>query len=147
MHDNAKLEKAVAKWLKKNCIEGFGQVYSRALMADFEEFLRKTKLLQASPGITAFGIELNRLGFGRKRVNGLQYVTGLELKEIRQVKPARQARSQVRANKSEVERKQRVKKVKASVNSKIKRTTAVDEVDKRMKAESKKHNQSAANLK
>lgn len=137
MYDNEKLEAAVTAWLESRCEVGFGQVYSVELYTDFEAFLRETKALQASPGITAFGRTLTTKGFGRKRVNGLQYVTGLELKAPVQVDPQRRAASIERGQEAEAERKKARRSIVASVSRKKNTTLQESEVDKRMRMESK----------
>ena len=80
MYDDKKLKAAVDAWVKENTELGYGQHYTRDLLQDFENFLYKTKMLQASPGVVAFGRQLNRIGLGTRRVSGKTYRTGIALK-------------------------------------------------------------------
>lgn len=78
-YDHSKFEAAVTGWLATCCKVGYGQVYSGELLQSFENYLRETAALKSTPGMNAFSKEMNRREFGRKRVAGLQYMTGLEL--------------------------------------------------------------------
>lgn len=140
MYDNKKLEAAVTAWLEQHCEVGFGQVYSMELYTDFESYLRETKALQAGPGITAFGRTLTTKGFGRKRVNGLQYVTGLELKDPVKVAEQRRLASIERGQEAEAERKKARRSIVASVSRQKNSTVQESDVDERMRLESKERN-------
>ncbi len=140
-YDSTKLIAAIESWLTERCKVGYGQVYSGALQADFENYCAKTGALKASPGVIAFGREMNKKGFGRKRVNGLQYMTGLELKNPpKHVVERRQKRTTAVIEKSISAQKKRASQVKENVKRKIKRARDGDAVKKRMKLESKERN-------
>jgi len=80
MYDETKLEAAIDAWVKERAKLGYGQHYTRDLLADFEAFLAETAMLQASPGLPAFGRQLTRIGLGQRRLNGMTYRTGIMLK-------------------------------------------------------------------
>ena len=140
MYDNTKLVKTIKAWLKSRCNVGYGQVYTAALLADFENYCRDTGALKASPGFSAFGREMTKLGFGRKRVAGLWDMTGLELKKHIQVSQRRRKSSLKSGEKSETGRKNRASKKRANIAAKIKRAKGDSAVVARMKKESKKTN-------
>lgn len=79
MYDETKLEAAVDAWAQQRAKLGYGQHYTRELLADFEAFLAETAMLQASPGMPAFGRQLTRLGCGQRRLHGVTFRTGIAL--------------------------------------------------------------------
>ncbi len=146
-HDSTKLIAAIEGWLTKRCKVGYGQVYSGALQADFEDYCRETGALKASPGCIAFGREMNVKGFGRKRVAGLQFMTGLELKNPPKHFVARHhKRTLEKIEKSISGQKKRASQVKQNVKKKIKRAKGHDAVKKRMKLETKERNVAAGEV-
>lgn len=141
MYDNEKLDKALDQWLRECCEVGFGQVYSRALLMSFEVFVAREKLLQASPGMTAFGAALTRRGFGRKRVNGLQWRTGLVLKTPpAPVEEARHSPDPEKVKAVEKQIRSRKTEVKKKVQTAAEKAKDKDEVRRRMREESKDRN-------
>ena len=145
-HDSTTLVKAINKWLKKNCKVGYGHVYCGALLDDFEEFCSKTGAMKASPGHSAFGREMSIKGFGRRRVNGLQHITGLVLKKSRRVVEHRTERSVQSGVEAAVERKSRQKDVEAQVKGAVKDARDDAAVKRRMKKETKQHAQDAGKV-
>ena len=145
-HDNTKLIKAINKWLKKNCEVGFGHVYCAALLEDFEEFCSKTGAMKASPGNSAFGREMYLKGFGKKRVNGLQHITGLSLKKPRRIVEHRLERSVKSGMEAAVERKSREVAAKKEIDQKVKDAKDDAAVKRRMKKETKQHAQDAGKV-
>lgn len=146
-YDNTKLIAAIEGWLTERCKVGYGQVYSGALQADFEDYCAETGALKATPGVIAFGRELNKKGFGRKRVAGLQYMTGLELNHLpKHVVERRQKRTTAVIEKSISARKKRESQVKSNVKKTIKRAKGEDAVKRRMKLETKERNVAAGEV-
>jgi len=135
---STKLEIAVGKWLKAKCEIGYGTAYSGALLSSFEEFLEDTAALQTSPGVIAFGREMNRRGFGRKRINGQAHMTGLKLLDRpKNVPDRRMDRGLATMVQAEEERKEREKQVKNEVKKVMGETKAARSVKRRMKKETK----------
>lgn len=98
MYDNTKLEAAFAAWLEKSISLGYGEHYVGDLLADFEDFLRETKMLKRSPGVVAFGKLLAKpeLDLDKRKRLGLTFWSGLELKDPPEqdaLKPRRYART------------------------------------------------------
>lgn len=97
MYDNTKFEAAFKAWLESNVTLGFGEHYAGDLLNDFEDFLRKTKMLKRSPGRVVFGKELAKLDLDKRKRYGLTYWSGLELKNPPKkdaLEPRRYARTQ-----------------------------------------------------
>ena len=146
-YDNKKLEAAVGKWLTKHCDVGYGEVYSGALQRSFEGFLHVTGALQSSPGDVAFGREMTRRGFGRKRKNGLQYMTGLVLKDpVGDVFVRRYQKQGDPEAKAAQSRDDRRKKARKNISARIRRIKNTDAVEKRVKLETKKRNMDAGEV-
>lgn len=91
VYDNTKFHIAFDRWLDERVDVGFGRVYTGDLLEDFVDFCRETKALKASPGRVIFGKRMRERGFERRKVAGVTYWTGLELKNQRQVAPVRYA--------------------------------------------------------
>jgi hypothetical protein len=145
-YDQKKLSSAINKWLKKRCNVGYGQVYFGVLLADFEEFCAETGALQATPGHSVFGEALTKMGFERKRVNGLQYVTGLDMKNPPKiVVENRRAQSFVSGEVAEDERQDRAKEAQDAVQSELDTVRDDAAVKRRMKKETKARLQEAGN--
>lgn len=89
MYDDTKLIEAFDTWMKSNVDLGYGEEYAGDLLADFENFLRETKMLNASPGRVAFGKQLARIELTKRKRSGLTYWCGLELKNRPNVRPRR----------------------------------------------------------
>jgi len=140
-HDSVKLKKAIGKWLKKCCKVGYGEVYSGAALISFENYCQDTAALKASPGRIAFGREMNLLGFGRKRIKGLVYITGLTLKKPPENVVARRNRfpNEV-GEKSTTEREDRAGKMKDKIEDEAGGVKNEDKVLARMKKETKARN-------
>jgi hypothetical protein len=116
------------------------------LLEDFEEFCSKTGAMKASPGHSAFGREMYLKGFGKKRVNGLQHITGLTLKKPRRIVEHRLERSVQSGMDAAVERKSREKLAKKDIAALVKDARDDDAVARRMKQETKKHAQDAGKV-
>lgn len=146
MYDNEKLEAAVKAWANERLDLGFGQHYSLELFADFEDWLTKSKALQATPGRIAFGKQLTKkLGLGVKRINGLTYRTGATLKKpAPQVEPVRRPAT-VEKDKQSVKTTKKVarKKKRSAVKSPSQREKRKAAVKAKMKKESKQRAQGA----
>ena len=142
MSRKSELRDAVGEWLKDYCSVGFGDVYCRELLLSFEQWLHNNAILQTSPGMPAFSKEMNCRGFGRKRVSGLQHITGLKLvvPVVGDVKEMRLARAMTRAKKSERIRQKREASVKASINAIVSEVQDMDKVRLRMREETKERN-------
>ena len=80
MYDNTKMILAFEAWLDENVEIGYGEQYAGDLLDDFDDFLRKTKMLKRNPGRVAFGKLMNDKGFDKRKRMGLTYYFGLELK-------------------------------------------------------------------
>ncbi len=146
-YDSTKLIAAIEGWLTKRCNVGYGQVYSGALQLDFEDYCRETGALKATPGAVAFGREMTKKGFGRKRVAGLQYITGLELNHLpKHVVERRHKRTTETIEKSISESKTRAVQLKQNVAKKVKRVRGDAAVKKRMKLETKDRNIAAGEV-
>jgi len=138
VYDNTKLEAAVGKWLEVKCKVGYGMEYSGALQKSFEDFLAETAMLQCSPGVIAFGREMNRRGFGRKRFCGLQHITGLALLEQPgYVEERRMDRGRNALIHAEEERQEREKQVKKKIKKEVGDTKEDRAVKRRMAKETK----------
>ncbi|TFH47678.1 MAG: hypothetical protein E4H01_07825 [Lysobacterales bacterium] len=141
MYDSTKLIAAIDAWLVKNCTVGFGEVYSGLALADFENFLRESKMLQCSPGRIAFGRELRSKEFGQKRHAGLMYYTGFELlNPPLHVEERRHGKISAAAVQAEVERKVRAKKARKAAKAEMAATQDKAAVKRRMKRETKERN-------
>jgi hypothetical protein len=136
-YDNTTLNEALDKWLKKRCNVGYGQVYCGDLQADFEDYCRQTGAMKASPGMIVFGREMTLKGFGRKRVNGMQYMTGLELKNPRHTTERRRVKRTQSSVKADEERKARRADVKKKISAEVKKVKGDPAVKRRMKMETK----------
>lgn len=136
-YDNTKLQIAVGGWLEAKCTVGYGQVYAMELLASFENYCRETSALKASPGIIAFSREMNRREFGRKRISGLQYMTGLELIERVPVEERRLSRAIATGKRYEHERAELEAAMKSEVDVALDEIQEADEVAMRMLAETK----------
>ncbi len=146
-YDNKKLIAAIESWLADRCKVGYGQVYSAALQADFEDYCAKTGAIKSSPGVIAFGREMTKKGFGRKRVSGLQYMTGIELiNPPEHIIERRQKRTAAAIEKSISESKKREGLLKNNIAKKVKRARNNDAVERRMKLETKERNVAAGDV-
>lgn len=140
MYDESKLEAAVDAWAKKRADLGFGQHYTRDLLADFEAFLAETKMLQASPGMAAFGRQMTRIGLGQRRLNGKTWRTGITLKkppkprEPHTYAPTKRRQRTAKATQKRVAAAQR----NQAVMSEDDRAKRKREIKERMKRENRK---------
>jgi hypothetical protein len=112
MYDNTKLEAAFAEWLKNNVTVGFGEHYSGDLLADFDNFLRTSKMMKRSPGRVAFGKLLNSDGrFETRKRYGLTHWSGLELNTLPKA-DALEPRRYKRTKEAEDDRHLKVSKIR-----------------------------------
>lgn len=137
-YDDTKLQAAVGAWLEACCSVGYGQVYSAALQKSFEDWLATSHALKCTPGMIAFGKELNRRGFECKRHAGLQYRTGLSLiVMVTDVVERRQQRTIAVISKLEDERKLRAAAKRSEISAEVDAAKARKAVKRRMKKETK----------
>lgn len=79
-YDNEKFVIAFNLWVEENITLGFGDQYAGDLLDDFDNFLRKTKLMKSSPGRVAFGMMLATIeGLEKHKKLGLTFWRGIEL--------------------------------------------------------------------
>ena len=142
-YDNTKMDAAINRWIKKNCIEGFGETYAGDLLKSFDDYCAKTGSLKRSPGRVVFGMALARRNYEKRKVCGLVYWAGLLLKAPPGVTaPRENAKSsdtlRVKQHRERMDKKEELAKEQAA-----ERESRAARVRARMAGESKKNNQAA----